>query len=108
MLHNSSILLAELRNARYVNENTDEVQGSACPLMAKAELGWRRLTKRTLELMLAHSGVEALHRTCMPNHPYRCRGKDKQGRQIPYIKAGCGRRRGNCMIKGIKARSMKN
>ena len=36
--------------------------------MAKAELGWRRLTKGTLELMLAHSGVEALHGRCMPGH----------------------------------------
>ena len=36
--------------------------------MAKAELGWRHFTKRTLELMLARNGVEALHGRCMPNH----------------------------------------
>ena len=40
--------------------------------MAEVELGWRRLTMRTLELMLAHSRVEALHRTCMPDH---CQGR---------------------------------
>ena len=51
-----------------LNENAHEVHRSACPFMAKAELGWRRFTVWTLELMLAHNRVEALHGRCMPDH----------------------------------------
>jgi len=50
-----------------VHENAHEVQEGVCPVVAKAELGWRRLTKWTLELILARNGVEALHGRCMPN-----------------------------------------